>query len=1022
MGMILGGAGRRRWAECLVVLAVFAAATCLGLSALRNCRSPEGLSSVSCTTSFMGRPLMIALGRGSFHPDIESAPALKPFLEHQTDAFDPATLPGKIPVSDDSAAEYHLYLGWTVALIWRVFGISWPVLEPLMAVALGLCAVFVYGLFRLGMNRWLSLVGTALFVSSPAVLDQLNNLRDFSKAPFLLGGMLAIGWLAARRTPLRRPWLMAALMGLTAGVGMGFRQDAIILMPASLAGILFLSSHAVYRTFRRRIGATLVCAAAFLVVSAPMLVRMEGGAQPWHPLAQGFSMRHMDRCSLLPGVCEPLACSHDNFVFASIFSHAQRAGGNGRVYFRYNDPEDARFTRDWVVRTALQFPADTVARGYGSVLNVLCGADTAVAALRYHRGWGSLLAGAHGRIADFFRVAGLPVAILALLAAAAASPRVAVILVLLVLYFCGYVSLDNEWRHAFHLSFVCFWASGFVVQQLFSALAGSRRGGAPWGLWLRRAAAFLILGTLVLWTPWQAARLWQRRNIDGVMRQYASAPRAAVPVRAEPWRDLTLFRAVPAAVNPGQSLELAQVPHVGAFLRGISSIRQWDARCSLYAVHLRARQSGHRFVAKYWGAEEMGAPFDFTQVMRAAAADVDGGETWFFFPVYEFDFRTIFEGVAFARESADDFLGLYRVENSAQPLLLPCLTLNGPDGGPSRMTARLRIPYDRMQFFTPENEQVQLEESNEMALKLDRIDTAVFHARVVYALDPVTRQSIRLAESLEKAGQVQEALQILKSAILSSGEENFLGCAAMERFLQRNAAIVPARSVWRELAEQASSANLWRLYDQCLEPEDTAERLRVCRQLLQIAPGDLDKATKLQNLLADEAARLGAAGDLPGAVAACREAIPLNPRNNQPVLRLEELLAKSSPEERRSTWETVWKENPDNAPAAAFCGSARAASGELDGAKECFALVRRIAPNEWSYLVIAGDSLAAAGDWRGAVSAYEGALALNPKLDYLHSRLEEAKKRAADEPGPAEDSSPQTAAPERRTILEATSQ
>jgi tetratricopeptide (TPR) repeat protein len=398
---------------------------------------------------------------------------------------------------------------------------------------------------------------------------------------------------------------------------------------------------------------------------------------------------------------------------------------------------------------------------------------------------------------------------------------------------------------------------------------------------------------------------------------------------------------------------------------------------------LRARRAGNLFLAKYWGAEEAGQPNDFTQVMRAAGTDRDGEETWYYFPVYEFAYRTILEGVAFAGEDADDFLGLYRVDDQAQPLLLPCVTLNG-SGDPGRLTAGIRIPHDPLRFFTPENEQVQISESSEMAEKLDRGNDAVFYACVGYALNPSNERRIRVASAREKAGQIQESLRLLESAVLSSGED-FVSSTALEEFLKRNTSVVAAPPVWRELAEQTSSVRMWRAYAQSLDEKDAEGRIYAHRQLLRIKPGELDSATKLQGLLDDKAARLEATGDLPGAVSVYREAIPLNPRNNQPVLLLGTTLSKSSPAECRNVWEAIWKDNSGNSLVAALCGAARAATGDLAGAKEAFAASR---------CVLAADAFAAAGAWNDAAEDYGRALALNPKLDYLRGRLEDSKRRA----------------------------
>jgi tetratricopeptide (TPR) repeat protein len=1006
MGLICGGVSRRYWLELALVLAVFAAGTGLGMARFKTDRSPEGRSSISCPTTFLAQPLMMAAGRGSFHPVIESVPGLLAFLEHTTATFDPDTLPARIPAVEDSAAEYHRYLGWTVATIWRVFGISWRVLEPLMAIALGLCAACAYGLFRLGMNRWLSLAGTALFVSSPAVLDQVNNMRDFSKAPFLLGGLFAIGWLVTRRAPPRFLWLSVALMGVLAGVGMGFRQDAIILVPASLAVLLALAPRESLGAFRRRAGAALLYLLAFLAAAAPMLTRMEGSAQPYHPLAQGFSMKHLDRCALVPGVCEPLANGHDNFVFATIFSYARRVTGNDRLYFGYSDPEDAQFTRDWVIRTALQSPADTIARGYGATLNLLAGADTFEASLSYHSGFSAMLTDGHRRIAAFFRVAGPPIAVLALLAAAAAGIRPGLALLLLALYFCGYVSLDNEWRHTFHLSFVCFWAAGFLLQQLSSAFRQSLRGTAQWGLWLRRAAVFLVLGSLALWAPWQAARLWQHRTLDGVLRQYAAAPRAEVPTRAESMRDWTLFRMGRGPSIAAGFAGLAKIPILGELLGGSQEPQYWEASCQLYAACFRARRAGHVFMAKYRGE---GSATEFSQLMRVSGAREDGGETWFFFPAYDIADRTRFEGVALPGENAGDFLGLYRVEDHAGAALLPCVTLNEPDAS-RRLTARLEQPYDPMRMFTPENDWLGMVLSSQNAGKLGRTEIALLYARAANALKPSSELMGAIALVFEQAGETQESLRLRKSKVLSSGGD-LESCVALEDFLKRNAAEVPAPPVWEELARQTPSRHVWWAYERSLDEKDAEWRMHALRQLLRIAPDDLVSAATLQGLLISKAALLEAAGDLPGAITAHCEAIPLNPLNNGPVLRLDELLAKGSPAARRSVWETVWKENPGNAHVATLCGTARAATGDTAAAKEAFDSARRLAPEQWYYLVLAADALATAGAWDDAVAAYGNALALNPKLDYVYGRLDEAKAHAAEAARPPDAVAPPPAAP-----------
>ncbi len=990
MGVTFRGSRLRFWLDIALILTVFAAGSALGMAKFKESRGADGVSSIACPTTFFARSLMFAAGRGSFQPDIAAVPGLQAFLERRTAVFDPAVIPKNVPTLYDSAAEYHIYLEWTVAAIWSVMGISWQVLEPFLALALGLCGVFAYGLFRLGMNRGLSLAGTALFLASPSVLEQVCNMRDFSKAPFLLGGMFAIGWLVTRGKPVRFLWTTAGLMGLLAGVGMGFRQDAMILVPASLAAILFLSPGTAYKTRRRRIGAALVYFFAFLAAAAPMLTRMEGGAQPYHPLAQGYSMKHMDRCSLEPGVCEPLACSHDYFVFTTISSYARRATGNERLIFSYNSPEDARYTRDWVVRTALQFPADTIARGYGAALNLFAAADTFRAVLNYADGTSAKLVAVYRPIAEFFRVAGPFIAACALLAAAAADLRLGLALMLLTLYFCGYVSLDNEWRHTFHLGFVPFWAAGFLMQQVLSAVRRSAGGTAQWGRWLCRSGLFAVLALSALWVPWQAARLWQQHTLDGVLRQYASVPRSAVPTEAEPMQDWTLFRMKHGLHGAVTRAHLLNPSFMAELLRGILAPRYWENRCGLYAVRFRARPNGRAFMVKYWGQEPS---CDFSQVMRAGRAAGDNGETWFFFPAYNLSKRSIFEGIAVPGESADDFLGLYRVDDKALPALLPCATVNEP-GGAKRLTARIEQPYDPTRLFTPENEWMHIEEAASLADGLGRMDTAILCARAANAFNPSEDRLRKIAFLYEKAGDTREALRRLTALIMDSGG-SFATCAVLEQFLDRNTPRLSPADVWEPIALGTKAFYAWTAYEKAVGEKDAGKHIGMLREWVKQGPEDINAVTRLQNLLVEKCAGLSAAGDRSGAIAACEEAMPLNAKNDSPVLCLNDVLSKSDPGERRNVWERVWKVRPESAKAALFCGAARAATNDIAGAKEAFAAALRLAPDDWNCHVLASEALEASGDLDGAIAGYGRALALNPGLDYIRGRMESIKERIA---------------------------
>lgn len=232
-----------------------------GFLYLAERRRDQG-SGVHALWNMFGRSVMLAAGRGNVNPEIDAIPGLAAFLHQETDSFDPTRIPPEFPVSQDSVEEYHRYLSYTVAGLWRIFGISWRVVEILMAVFLAVTAILAYGLFRLGMSRTLSAIGALLFAVSPPVLVMLPRMRDFSKTPFMLAVILFLGVLITRRLSARRTLVLSGLVGCVIGMGMGFRQDLLIAVPPAFLVILMCSFRMPGFTLKWRaanLGLFLVC-------------------------------------------------------------------------------------------------------------------------------------------------------------------------------------------------------------------------------------------------------------------------------------------------------------------------------------------------------------------------------------------------------------------------------------------------------------------------------------------------------------------------------------------------------------------------------------------------------------------------------------------------------------------------------------------------------------------------------------------------------------------------------------------
>ena len=188
-----------------------------------------------------------------------------------------------LPEEPNSVSAYHRYLLYTVALFWRIFGISWTSLEPLCALLLGGCAVAVYGIMRLGMGRLLSALLTLAFVLSPQMLTMLPSLRDFGKAPFLLLIIFLLGVFIKYRLGTKTLAGLSVLLGLLNGIAMGFRQDALYLFSPRASSLPWPFSDTGAPFPAAVAGACIAAGHLLEALGHPMLGRMEGGAQPYHP-------------------------------------------------------------------------------------------------------------------------------------------------------------------------------------------------------------------------------------------------------------------------------------------------------------------------------------------------------------------------------------------------------------------------------------------------------------------------------------------------------------------------------------------------------------------------------------------------------------------------------------------------------------------------------------------------------------------------------------------------------------------
>jgi len=205
---------------------------------------------------------------------IISNDAVDAFLERRT-----TTLPDCRDVKDASSKSLSsleasmAYLELSSAIAWSALGIDWKNLYIVAAALTAAFAIASYALLRvLCEGRFVCFALTILVTTSFPVRSQIAHLRDFSKAPFLMGAIACLGWaiLSARTAPTRLAWTLSA--GALAGLGLGFRPDMAAIVPiACLAPTLLLLGRGLQKNLVQAIWIWCGFFLAYFVAQLPLL-------------------------------------------------------------------------------------------------------------------------------------------------------------------------------------------------------------------------------------------------------------------------------------------------------------------------------------------------------------------------------------------------------------------------------------------------------------------------------------------------------------------------------------------------------------------------------------------------------------------------------------------------------------------------------------------------------------------------------------------------------------------------------
>lgn len=416
----------------------------------------------------------VALGKGLGQPDPARVPEIEEFLAKKRDHVDLDKVSADCPVKEDgigSGRRVYLYLIKTVGWTWAWLGMSWKSLLPLHAVFWGATCGCVYGLFRLGANRLLAAVGTALFVLGPNHLVASALLRDYVKAPFILGCILLMGLLLKKGSSPRIVLWASAGIGALAGIGIGFREDVLIcLFPAVLVLVLFLPRQR-RRPVLVRVAAVLLMACVFCISAWPILKAMrEGSANSAHAIAGGLSSACSSQMRTASSNYQMLPVFNDGFIAASFRAYA-RSNLKISEPIPYGSALYKKAGFRLLGRYVCYFPADCARRVWASI---------AVTTLKtpFLYGDPEFRTNAFiGRCAPlllrlYWPLQGiLPyIVVLVLLLIMLRDLRMGLGAILLFLYFTAYPVLQYQYRHSFHLGFLYWWFPAVLIQTAGSSL------------------------------------------------------------------------------------------------------------------------------------------------------------------------------------------------------------------------------------------------------------------------------------------------------------------------------------------------------------------------------------------------------------------------------------------------------------------------------------------------------------------------------------------------------------------------
>lgn len=268
----------------------------------------------------------------------------------------------------------HPILSTLIGYNWRWLGFTWEALWPIAGSLPALAVLSFYLLLRCFGIPW---YGAVLLFPITVPFDLLERnfyfLRDFSKVPFILLGFALVGVLFKSGISYRTRVLVLAGAASIVAAGVGFRQDALVLIPAILAGAAFTSSADGKGGLLRFVADIGVIVVSFSLTGLSVdflktnqVLQLQGYP---HFVLQGFADHFLGEARTeVPGISF-LALYSDTLAWAAVDANSPEKVG----YFAFLDPHYTSSGIDLIGRYASLSAAEMITRIFSGLSVFLYG-------------------------------------------------------------------------------------------------------------------------------------------------------------------------------------------------------------------------------------------------------------------------------------------------------------------------------------------------------------------------------------------------------------------------------------------------------------------------------------------------------------------------------------------------------------------------------------------------------------------------------------------------------------------------